>query len=111
MFANTPNPPYYAVIFSSIRSKGDKGYTKMAKLMEELASVQPGFLGIESAKEGLGITVSYWKDLNSIKLWRENIHHQAAQKQGKKVWYKYYKIRIAKVEREYESSQGITPLP
>ena len=98
----TPTIPYYAIIFTSIRTEGDNGYSKMAERMFELASNQDGFLGMESAKEDLGITISYWKDLESIKYWKNNSEHLTAQKLGKSTWYKSYKVRITKVEREYE---------
>ena len=102
MIAKTPTPPYYAVIFSSIRTKGDNGYSEMADKMIELASKQNGFLGVESARENLGITVSYWRDLKSIKNWKENTEHSIAREKGKTDWYKTFKTRIAKVERDYE---------
>ncbi len=98
---NTPQPPYYAVIFTSHRTDGDKGYNQMSKKMLDLASIQPGFLGAESAREKLGITVSYWKDVDSIKRWKENIDHVEAQKLGREKWYSSYRIRISKVEHEY----------
>jgi len=99
---NTPKPPYFAVIFTSCRAEGNKGYGEIADRMVELASQQPGFLGVESAREDVGITVSYWADLESIKAWKENSEHITAQKQGRKIWYREYKIRIAKVERDYD---------
>ncbi len=99
---NTPRPPYYAVIFTSQKIDEDKGYGKMSDRMVELVSQQDGFLGFESAREELGITVSYWKDEKSIINWKANLEHQEAQKLGKEIWYQQYKIRIAKVERDYE---------
>lgn len=102
MIAETPQPPYYAVIFSSIRAEVDNGYSQMADLMVELASGQDGFLGIESAREGVGITVSYWKDLESIRKWKQHSEHIVAQQKGRGEWYKHYKVRISKVERDYE---------
>ena len=102
MIAKTPSPPYYAVIFSSIRTKGDNGYSDMGNKMLELSSEQDGFLGVESAREELGITVSYWNDLESIKKWKENTEHIIAQEKGKTEWYKSFKTRIAKVERDYD---------
>jgi heme-degrading monooxygenase HmoA len=97
------NPPYYAVIFTSIRTNSDsEGYLEMAIKMEELAQQQDGFLGVESAREDIGITVSYWKDLASIKNWKENLDHIEAQQKGIAIWYEKYKVRIALVEREYE---------
>ena len=99
--ATTPLPPYYAVIFSSVRTEGDQGYTEMADTMVELAEKQPGYLGMESARDSLGITVSYWRDLDSIKAWKANSDHQAAQSSGKELWYSHYRTRICKVEREY----------
>lgn len=102
MIANTLKTPYYAVIFTSIRTKCDNGYEEMAKKMLELVSKQEGFLGAESAREDLGITVSYWSSLASIKKWKENILHQEAQKKGKEIWYENYKVRIAKIEEDYE---------
>jgi heme-degrading monooxygenase HmoA len=101
MIANTPSPPYYAVIFTSLRTEGDAGYGKTAVYMLELAAQQRGYLGVESAREDVGITVSYWTDLDSIKTWKEQMEHLAAQKQGQAVWYTAYKVRIAKVERDY----------
>jgi len=94
--------PYYAVIFTSLRTDGDKGYAKMAEEMESLARKQPGFLEMESARDGLGITVSYWESLEAIADWKANMDHRQAQKNGIKTWYSWYKVRICKVEREYE---------
>ncbi|WP_375587663.1 antibiotic biosynthesis monooxygenase family protein [Flagellimonas aurea] len=94
--------PYYAVIFTSLRTDGDKGYAKMAEEMESLARKQPGFLEMESARDGLGITVSYWESLEAIADWKANMDHRQAQKNGIKTWYSWYKVRICRVEREYE---------
>lgn len=99
--AETPEPPYYAVIFTSRRTRGDNGYGRMAEKMLELASVQPGFLGVESAREEVGITVSYWSDLESVKCWKENAEHRDAQRRGHEEWYSSFKVRISKVERDY----------
>lgn len=99
--ANTPAPPYYAVIFTSIRTEGDNGYGIMAERMVELAAQQPGFLGVESARDELGVTVSYWQDLASIQRWKQQVEHREAQRLGRSEWYAAYKVRIAKVEREY----------
>ncbi|EPZ46323.1 MULTISPECIES: antibiotic biosynthesis monooxygenase family protein [Alicyclobacillus] len=96
--ARTPTPPYYAVIFTSERSDVSDGYADMAKDMMELVQGQPGFLGVESAP---GITISYWRDLASIRQWKENERHQLAQANGKAVWYDAYQTRICKVERDY----------
>ena len=99
--ANTPPVPYYAVIFTSLRTAVDEGYGDMADKMVALAAQQPGFLGVESAREDLGITVSYWKDLDSIRAWKANAEHQVAQQLGHEKWYAAFKTRIAKVERDY----------
>lgn len=99
--ANTPKAPYYAVIFTSHRTAGDNGYGKMADKMVELAKKQLGFLGVESARESVGITVSYWENLESIKEWKQNTEHLIAQKEGKNKWYAEFKVRISKVERDY----------
>jgi len=101
VIAKTPEPPYYAVIFSSIRSEDDEGYGEMADRMLLLAAEQEGFLGVESAREELGITVSYWADLESIKDWKANAEHRQAQALGHSRWYSHFKTRIAKVERDY----------
>ncbi len=93
--------PYYAVIFTSVRTDADEGYSAMAGKMEELARQQPGFLGVESARDQVGITVSYWKDLESIKNWKQNLDHLQAQQKGRTTWYEKYTVRIALVEREY----------
>lgn len=94
--------PYYAVIFTNTRTKGDKGYAEMAQKMEALARQQEGFLGFESAREGLGISVSYWKDMRAIVRWKKNAEHLQAQEKGKKDWYSWYKVRICMVLREYD---------
>lgn len=99
--AETFEPPYYAVIFTSIRTEGDNGYAEMSQKMEELAKEQEGFLGIESAREEIGITISYWKDLESIRRWHENAEHKLAQAKGYEIWYKSFTTRVCKVERDY----------
>ena len=104
--ARTPTPPYYAVIFTSFRTDGDNGYGAMSEKMIELAKQQPGFLGMESARDGLGITISYWSDTESIKAWHENAEHQLAQKTGYQKWYQSFKTRVCKVERDYGFERG-----
>lgn len=101
MLAQTPTPPYYAVIFTSVKMENNEGYDEMAERMVELAQQQPGFLGVESARNEIGITVSYWKDLVSIKNWKEHAEHTIAREKGRADWYKAFKTRIAKVERDY----------
>lgn len=102
-FASTPQPPYYAVIFSSQRTEGDQGYGAMADHMVALASEQAGFLGVESSRDasGFGITVSYWDSLEAIAQWKAHAQHQQAQALGKSAWYEHFETRIAKVERAY----------
>lgn len=104
-FAKNLTPPYYAVIFTSQRSKtDDEGYGKTADRMVELAATMPGFLGVESARDGtgLGITVSYWKDEQSIADWKANAEHANARATGNKVWYDHYQLRVAKIDRAYD---------
>ena len=95
-------PPYYAVIFTSARTEGDNGYINMAVQMEELAKKQPGFIDIESAREQIGITVSYWENLKAIVDWKANTNHLFAQQKGIKDWYSWYKVRVCLVERAYD---------
>ena len=104
--AQTPEPPYYAVIFTSVRTDGDDGYADMAARMLELAKKQPGFLGVESAREQTGITVSYWTDLEAIVRWREHPEHREARKLGREKWYAAFKVRIVRVEKSYENPGG-----
>lgn len=94
--------PYYAVIFTSTLTENIEGYQEMAKKMENLAKQQNGFLGIDSAREELGISVSYWETLDAIKNWKQNSEHILAQQKGRNTWYNWYNTRICKVEREYE---------
>jgi heme-degrading monooxygenase HmoA len=101
MIAQTPSPPYYAVIFTSVRTDGDNGYSEMSARMIELVKDQDGFLGMESARNEICITVSYWRDMESIKKWRENMEHTFARAKGRSDWYQSFKVRIAKVERDY----------
>lgn len=99
--APTPAPPYYAVIFTSTRTDGDDGYGAMAARMMKLAAEQPGYLGVESARDGIGITVSYWRSLDDIANWKRVAEHREAQRNGREKWYAAFKTRIAKVERDY----------
>lgn len=99
-------PPYYAVIFTSTRTENNDSYAEMAQRMVELAREQPGFIGVESARDAIGITVSYWKDLEAIRNWKRNGEHLLAQEKGRSDWYKGYTVRIAVVEREYSFGVG-----
>lgn len=101
MIANTPPPPYYAVIFTNLRTTIEEGYAQTAAEMVDLASQQPGYLGYESVRDSLGITISYWKSLEDIKNWKQVSDHRLAQKLGREKWYKAYKTRICIVERDY----------
>ena len=97
-------PPYVAVIFTSIRTSGDNGYAAAAQRMEELAAQQPGYIGIESARDaaGFGITVSYWRDEESARAWKQVAEHAEAQRRGRDEWYESYAVRVATVTREYD---------
>ena len=101
MIAQTPQPPYYAVIFPSVRTEGDNGYAEMANRMVDLARQQDGFLGVESARDEVGISVSYWRDLEAIKKWKENTEHTFARERGRQNWYKFFRVRIARVDSSY----------
>lgn len=98
--ARTPEVPYYAVIFTSVRQPGDDGYGETATEMLRLAAKQPGFLGVESARQEIGITVSYWADLDAIKAWKQNTDHRLAQGRARD-WYASFRVRVCRVEREY----------
>jgi heme-degrading monooxygenase HmoA len=102
MIASTPNPPYYAVIFTNLRTSIEDDYEKTAIAMVKLAEQHEGFLGYESVRNGMGITISYWKDLASIQRWKSHSEHLIAQNLGKEKWYSAFKIRIALVERDYK---------
>lgn len=101
MIAKTPPPPYYAVIFTSIKTENDNGYSEMSDKMMQLAAAQPGFLGVETARNEVGITVSYWDSLDAIKNWKQHAEHTVARDRGRDIWYQQYKVRICKVERDY----------
>ncbi len=107
-FAPLPDPPYYAVIFTAQRSDGDQGYGVMADKMVSLVAQQPGYIGIESARdaEGLGITISYWRTEADLLAWKQISAHLLAQSLGKTKWYQHYTLRVAKVERAYEGPKG-----
>ena len=104
--AKTPAPPYYTVIFTSLRTAGDNGYSEMADRMEALAKEQPGYLGFESARDGLGIAVSYWRSLEDIAAWKRKADHAEAQRHGRANWYEEYRVRVAKVEKDYSFKRG-----
>jgi heme-degrading monooxygenase HmoA len=101
--ARTPSPPYYAVIFTSRRTAGDHGYGATADKMVDLGSRYDGFLGIESVRgaDGVGITVSYWRDEAALLAWKRDTEHQKAQRGGRDAWYSEFEVRVAKVERAY----------
>ncbi|WP_192558793.1 antibiotic biosynthesis monooxygenase family protein [Pseudomonas allokribbensis] len=103
MIAETPEAPYYAVIFTSTRTEGDQGYAEAAERMFELAREQPGFLGVESARgaDGLGITTSYWNSEAAILAWKHHPEHQAIRERGRSTWYSACHTRVCKVERDY----------
>ena len=108
-FAPMPEPPYWAVIFSNLLSDADPdGYGRMAEKMAALAETMPGYIGIESARDaqGFAITVSYWTDEAAMRNWKANAEHAAAQSIGKKRWYSQYKLRVAKIERQYDGPEG-----
>lgn len=109
MLAATPPPPYYAVIFTSLRTSDDEGYAEAAARMVELAAAQPGFLGIDSARSGAGITVSYWENEEAIRGWHANAEHQLVQRLGYARWYSAFELRVAKVERAYSFSKTASP--
>lgn len=103
-FASTPAPPYYAVVFTSLRTADDAaGYAAMAEQMARLAVEQPGFLGMESVRDadGVGITVSYWESPEAIDRWHRQAEHRIAQRLGRERWYEQFHLRICRVERAY----------
>ncbi len=101
--AETPEPPYYAVIFTSLKTDGDEGYGETAALMQRMAKAEPGYLGFESAQEGdFEITVSYWRDAEAVAAWKRHMDHAAAQRLGRERWYTAYQVRVARVERAYD---------
>ena len=102
MIAQTPKPPYFAVIFSNVRTEIDEGYRETAEEMIRLAEAQAGYLGHESVREGLGITISYWANLDAIRNWKQQSDHLIAQRMGREKWYSSYKTRICRVERDYD---------
>ncbi|WFE28795.1 antibiotic biosynthesis monooxygenase [Solwaraspora sp. WMMD791] len=102
--AQTPSPPYHLVVFTSRLSHDDpQGYADTARRMLELAAAQPGFLGVDTARgaDGLGITVSYWRDESSIAAWHRQVEHQAAQDAGRARWYASFTVHVARVDRAY----------
>lgn len=107
-FAETPEPPYYAVIFTSTQTEDRRGYEAMAQTMMDIAYQQPGCLGAESARtpDGVGITVSYFRDEDAVRAWKQHARHLGAQKLGKERWYAHYELRVAKVERAYSGPEG-----
>ncbi len=107
-FATTPEPPYYAVIFTAQRTSGADGYDAMAEHMAQMALAQPGCLGAETTRDadGLGITVAYFRDEAAVAAWREHAEHLTAQRLGRERWYSHYELRIARVERAYSGPEG-----
>ncbi|GAA2766995.1 antibiotic biosynthesis monooxygenase [Streptomyces paradoxus] len=109
--ASLPAPPYYAVVFTAVRTAGDNGYAETNERMMNLAADQPGFLGADSARgaDGLGVTVSYWRDEESIAAWRNHAEHTLARGRGREHWYASFALHIAKVERAYGYTRPAEP--
>ena len=108
-FAALPPPPYYAVVFSSQRNGADPAeYDAAAGRMLELARLQPGFLGVESARdgEGFGITVSYWESEAAIRAWRAHAEHAEVRRHGRRHWYLHYELRVGRIERASSRDPG-----
>jgi heme-degrading monooxygenase HmoA len=103
--ASTPSPPYTAVIFTSVASADNAGYAATAARMYEMAREQPGYLGAESAREAIGITVSYWATEDDARAWKRAVEHAKAQRQGREQWYEQYTVRVATVTREYGTAR------
>jgi heme-degrading monooxygenase HmoA len=99
--ARTPEPPYVAVVFTSLRTEGDNGYAAMSARMDRLAAEQPGYLGVETARGDVSITVSYWEDEGAARAWKQVAEHLVAQRRGREVWYSDYRVRVAVVRRDY----------
>jgi heme-degrading monooxygenase HmoA len=100
----TPDPPYYAAVITVERTESDDGYFEMADAMYQLATTQPGFLGMEwvyDAGQRAGITSSYWTNADAIATWKKHAEHLVAQRLGQERWYRAYTVRIARVERDY----------
>ncbi|AZJ36482.1 antibiotic biosynthesis monooxygenase [Tenacibaculum singaporense] len=106
MIVDNLKPPYYAVIFTTTLSDDTEGYYEMAEKMDNLAKEQDGYLGVESTRSNVGITVSYWESLDAIVRWKNNVEHIEARNIGREKWYKKYQLRICKVEREYGFEKG-----
>ena len=109
--AALPEPPYYAVVFTSLRTPGDNGYEDRAAEMERLVAEQPGFLGVDSVRgaDGLGITVSYWRDEESIQAWRDHLRHRKTRADGREHWYESFAVHIARVDRAYAFQRTTGP--
>lgn len=97
------DPPYYAVVFTSLRTEDDDGYVETAERMGELVREVPGFLGEDSARTpgGLSVTVAYFRDLAGIEKWREHAEHRAAKAYRREHWYERYSLHIARVEHSH----------
>lgn len=108
-FHSMPTPPYYAVIFTSIRTDVEEEYYETNELLMKKAEDYDGFIHQDAVRDGLGIAISYWRDLESIQAWRKDMDHIVAKERGKKEWYSQYSVRIAKVEREYGMTEKTHP--
>jgi heme-degrading monooxygenase HmoA len=111
LIARTPAPPYYAVIFTSKRTEGDRGYAVVAERIADLGARYDGFLGMETVRgaDGVGITVSYWRDEAAILAWKRDTEHEKAQQGGRATWYERYEVRVARVERAYGFARETLP--
>ncbi|MFE2581607.1 antibiotic biosynthesis monooxygenase family protein [Streptomyces sp. NPDC059378] len=104
-------PPYYAVVFTTVRTQDQSGYGETNARMEELVKDVPGYLGMDHAQTpgGLGITVAYFRDADALTQWRTDAEHRAAQQRGRDRWYESYTLHVAKVERSHGFRRAEAP--
>lgn len=95
-----------AVIFEVIPNEGKKGeYLDIAaSLRPELDPIE-GFISIERFQSFSNaekvLSLSFWRDEESIQKWRNLEMHRHAQAKGRNEVFKDYHLRIATVVRDY----------
>lgn len=77
----------YVVIFRASIKQLDEDYSATATAMRELAFAKYHCQSFHALTEnGEEIALSYWECLEDIAAWRQDLQHQAAQKQGMAKW-------------------------
>jgi heme-degrading monooxygenase HmoA len=99
-----------AVMFEALPRPGRRdAYLDIAAQLRPLLEDIDGFLSIERfeslAMPGKILSLSFWRDEEAVRTWRDVEAHRAAQRAGRESIFTDYRIRVAQVLRDYSLQQ------